>query len=240
MPIRSLTVLWLNQLDTFVNSFPSSKDVFKPPVFPGTDKAKKWYESFEDWVSKSIGPSGVPLSYVLRENKVATNPEEFAIFQPNMDKDLARMCRHDTPNSIFWVGDNTMVWNQLRECFHPTKDYTWVNPFEKSKDGHGTYWAAKKHALGPGAVRTISASVDKIIATTHYDSKNKSWTFDMVVTRLNEAFHNSALEQNDTQKVINLLDFITDTSSFPVKLSIIANNQLRASSIIDFSNARNL
>ncbi|MGL5934462.1 MAG: hypothetical protein ACRCZI_02445, partial [Cetobacterium sp.] len=170
------TVGWLSQLDTFVNSFPEPRDVVKPGVFPGNSQAKRWYESFEDWASKSIGPSGVPLSYVLRENTVATNPDEHAIFMPNMDEDLFRMSRHT--NSTFSLGDNTMVWNMLRECFHPTKDYTWVKPFEKSKDGHGAYWAAKKHALGPGAVRTISAGADKIISTTRYDGKNKSWTFD--------------------------------------------------------------
>jgi hypothetical protein len=111
---------------------------------------------------------------------VATNPDEYAIFQPNVDKDLACMCHHDTPDSIFWVGDNIMVWNQLRECFHPTKDYTWVKPFEKSRDGHGAYWAAKKHALGPGAVRTISASADKIIATACYFGAKLGFTLFLI------------------------------------------------------------
>jgi hypothetical protein len=74
---------------------------------------------------------------------------------------------------------------------------------------------------------TISASANKIIATTCYHSKNISWTLDKVVTRHNEKFDKSALERNDTQKVITFLDCITDTLLFPMKLSIRANNQLR-------------
>jgi hypothetical protein len=50
------TVSWLNQLDTFVNFFPSSRDVIKPPIFPGTDKAKRWYESFEDCFLSPLDP----------------------------------------------------------------------------------------------------------------------------------------------------------------------------------------
>jgi hypothetical protein len=115
----------------------------------------------------------------------------------------------------------------LRECFHPTKDYTWIKPFEKAKDGHGGYLAGKKHALGPGVCRTINAGAEKILANTRYDGRNKSWTFDKVVTRLNEAFDNSALERDDTQKVIKLLDCITDQLLLPVKLSIRANDALR-------------
>jgi hypothetical protein len=217
----------LQQLDAYVATFPSPRDIVKPAQFPGFDKAKRWYESFEEWAAQSIGPSGVPLSYVLRESREQVNPEELDIFCESMDDDLFRMSRQNTPGSMFWLADNTMVWNQLRECFHPTKDYTWIKPFEKTKDGHGGFLAGKKHALGPGVTRTINASAEKILANTRYDGRNKSWTFDKVVTRLNEAFDDSALEWDDTQKVIKLLDCITDQLLLPVKLSIRANDTLR-------------
>ena len=217
----------LQQLDAYVSTFPSPRDVVKPVQFPGFDKAKRWYESFEEWAAQSIGPSGVPLSYVLRESREQVNPDALEIFCESMDDDLMRMSRQNTPGSMFWLADNTMVWNQLRECFHPTKDYTWIKPFEKTKDGHGGYLAGKKHALGPGVNRTINANAEKILANTRYDGRNKSWTFDKVVTRLNEAFDDSALEWDDTQKVIKLLDCITDQLLLPVKLSIRANDALR-------------
>ncbi|MGL5936684.1 MAG: hypothetical protein ACRCZI_13805 [Cetobacterium sp.] len=217
----------LQQLDAYVLTFPAPRDVVKPVQFPGFDKARRWYESFEEWAAQSIGPSGVPLSYVLRESREQVNPGDLGIFCESMDDDLFRMSRQNTPGSMFWLADNTMVWNQLRECFHPTKDYTWIKPFEKSKDGHGGYLAGKKHALGPGVTRTMHASAEKVLASTRYDGRNKSWTFDKVVTRLNEAFDNSALEWDDTQKVIKLLDCITDNLLLPVKLSIRANDALR-------------
>jgi hypothetical protein len=132
----------LDELDNYISAFPESKDVAKPPQFPGHEKARKWYESFEEWAAKTIGPSGVPLSYVLRESH--TQGEDEGLFEPTMDEDLYNRGRHNTPStSVFWKADNTMVWNQLRECFHPTKDYTWLKPYEKSKDGHAGFWAGK-------------------------------------------------------------------------------------------------
>ena len=81
--------------------------------------------------------------------------------------------------------------------------------------------------MGTGVTRTTNASAEKILANTRYDGRNKSWTFDKVVTRLNEAFDDSALEWDDTQKVIKLLYCITDQLLLPVKLSIRANEALR-------------
>jgi hypothetical protein len=77
---------WLDELDNYISSFPEPKDIAKPPQFPGHDKARKWYESFEEWAAKTIGPSGVPLSYVLRESH--TQEEDQGLFEPSMDEDL--------------------------------------------------------------------------------------------------------------------------------------------------------
>jgi hypothetical protein len=63
------TASWLQQLDTYVATFPAPRDIVKPPQFPGFNRAKRWYGSFEEWAAQSIGPSGVPLSYVLRESR---------------------------------------------------------------------------------------------------------------------------------------------------------------------------
>jgi hypothetical protein len=51
----------LANLDVYIKSFALPKDVEKPPQFPGTDKARKWFEQFDKWASSYMGPSGVPL-----------------------------------------------------------------------------------------------------------------------------------------------------------------------------------
>jgi hypothetical protein len=60
----------LANLDSYRNSFPLAKDVESPPQFPGQEKARKWFEQFDTWAGKTIGPSGVPLFYVLRKEAV--------------------------------------------------------------------------------------------------------------------------------------------------------------------------
>jgi hypothetical protein len=133
----------LQQLDAYVSTFPSPRDVVKPVQFPGFDKAKRWYESFEEWAAQSIGPSGVPLSYVLRESREQVNPEELDIFCESMDDYLFRMSHQNTPGSMFWLADNTMVWNQLRECFHPTKITPGSNPSRKRRMDMVVFWLVR-------------------------------------------------------------------------------------------------
>ena len=176
----------LADLDSWINGFDDPKDVEKPPIFSGQQKAKKWFEAFDEWASRTIGPSGLPLGYVLREQHQIPNVDP-GWFLPAMDEDLFNRGKHPMigNRAAFWKADNTVVWNMLKYCWHPTKDFTWIKPHEKTKDGNAGYWAAKHVMLGPGVTRALMANADKIIQTTKYDGRDqKGYSFDKMVTRL--------------------------------------------------------
>ena len=72
----------LADLNSWLKSFPDAKEVEKPPQFPGQQKAKKWFETVDEWAARTKGPSGFPLAYVLREQHAIPDEDE-GWFEPN-------------------------------------------------------------------------------------------------------------------------------------------------------------
>ena len=121
----------LHNLDSYLKSFAEPKDVEKPPQFPGTTNARKWFEQFDAWAAKYLGPSGVPLLYVLRMEPII-NVDDPGWFQPSLREDLALRGPHPKTgaDNMFWREDNSTVWDMLLHCLHPTKDYAYLKFYE--------------------------------------------------------------------------------------------------------------
>jgi hypothetical protein len=184
--VPSLAVL--ASLDFYVKSFPLPKDVEKPPQFPGTDKARKWFEQFDQRASRYLGSSGVPLLYVIRkESKI--EEEDKGWYQLSLNEDLALRGPHGN-ESMFWHEDNLAIWNMLMHCLHPTSSWTHIKPFQKKSDGHGAYTALKANMFGPEVTKTLRANAVKVISTIKYNGQSKGLSFDKMSTTLTQAFLN--------------------------------------------------
>jgi hypothetical protein len=199
----------LANLDSYKKSFPLAKDVEKPPQFPGQDKARKWFEQFDTWASKSLGPSGVPLLYVLRNEE---EDLDYDWYEPSLKEDLALRGPHGDDNNMFWREDNTVVWNMLVFCLHPTKEYAYAQPFERSMDGNAAYNALKERMLGPSITKALEAKADHTIRTLQYNGQSKGLSFDRFVTNFTQAFLDCGIEYPEDKKVSLLLRAITDPS----------------------------
>jgi hypothetical protein len=97
----------LANLDSYQNSFSFVHDVESPPQFPGQEKARKWFKQFDTWAGKTIGPSGVPLLYVLRKEAVVVDMDP-GWYQPSLKMDLALRGPRGALN-MCWREDNTVV-----------------------------------------------------------------------------------------------------------------------------------
>ena len=226
MDVPTLEVL--ADLDSWISSFDDPKDVEKPPTFPGQEKAKKWFESFDEFADRTKGPSGVPLGYVLREQHHIP-ADDTGWFLPGMDEDLFNRGRHPVAGvrAALWMADNTVLWNMLKHTVHPTNHFTWLKAFEKTKNGNAAYWALKHVMLGPGVTRALRARADAIIQTTKYDGKAKGYSFDKMVTRLTQAFIDSDIDWDEERKVQKLLQAIDDSTLLAAKHAIMASPTLR-------------
>ena len=199
----------------------------KPPQFPGTDKARKWFEQFDQWASRYLGPSGVPLLYVIRKESDIEEDDE-GWYQPSLNEDLALRGPHGN-ESMFWREDNLAVWNMLMHCLHPTTSWTHIKPFQKKADGHGAYTALKANMLGPEVTKTLRANAAKVISTIKYNGQSKGLSFNKMSTTLTQAFLDCGVEYPEDQKVALLLDTINDPSLQALKLAIDADERLSGS-----------
>jgi hypothetical protein len=213
----------LSNLNSFIKSFPEPKDVEKPPQFPGLANARKWFEQFDSWAAKYLGPSGVPLSYVIRASHGIALVDP-GWYEPSLREDIAFRGPHGAAN-IFWREDNTAVWDMLAHCLHPVKEYVHIKQYEKKADGHAAYHAFKKIMLGPAITKSLEATADKLIRTTKY-SGAKGFTFDRMVTMMTQGFIDCGTEYSEDKKVGMLLDAITDSSLEATKLAVLASEKL--------------
>jgi hypothetical protein len=200
----------LSNLDSYLKSFPLAKDVEKPPQFPGQDKARKWFEQFDTWAAKTLGPSGVPLLYVLRKESEIQD-EDPGWYEPNLKMDVALRGPHGDDN-IFWREDNTAVWDMLVHCLHPTKEYAYAQPFERAMNGNGAYTALKERMLGATITKALEAKADHLIRTLQFNGQTKGLSFDKFITTFTQAFLDCGMEYPEDKKVSLLLRAITDTS----------------------------
>jgi hypothetical protein len=191
------------------------KDVPQPGQFPGTgDKTKKWFEAFDDWAGLTLGSGGIPLLYVLRKDHAIADVDFAWHVMDNPDADFAARGRHPCTGvrAIHWRSDNSLVWTLLKTLVHPTKDYTWLEPFEATKNGHAAYWALKFMSLGPGLTKALESSADKIIQTIRFDGKYKNHTYSAFAARLQQAFTDTnRTDWTQPRRVKVLLQAITDS-----------------------------
>ena len=114
----------LHDLDQWMSSFQVPEKVKEVPQFPGSHKARQWFEQFDEYLGHYIGPSGLPLQYVVRKEHDITEPDE-GWYLPSYDEEIYSRGRHGGAGwqATYWMADNTVVWIAFRTCWHPTKEY---------------------------------------------------------------------------------------------------------------------
>jgi hypothetical protein len=162
----------------------------------------------------TLGSSGIPVLYVLRKDHAIQVQDNDWEAMDNPDLDFAVHGRHPSlgVRATYWRSDNSIVWTLIKTLVHPTKDSTWIEPFESRKDGHGAYWALKFATLGPGLTKALETNADKIISTIRFDGKNKNQTYSVFTAKLQQAFTDSnRADWTQERRVKVLLNAITDS-----------------------------
>jgi hypothetical protein len=152
----------------------------------------------------------VSLLYVLRKDDVVVDMDP-GWYQPSLKMDLALRGPHGALN-MFWREDNTVVWDMLVHCLHPTREYACAQPFERHMDGNAAYSALKERMLGATITKALEAKTDHVIRTLQYNGQNKSLTFNKFIATFTQAFLNCGIEYPEDKKMSLLLRAITNSS----------------------------
>jgi hypothetical protein len=193
----------LVNFDSYLKSFPLAKDVEKPPQFTGQDKTQNWFEQLYTWAAKySLGPSGVPLLYILRREE-ADIDDDPGWYEPSLKEDIALRGPHSNDN-VFWHEDNTVVWNMLVFPLHPTKEYEYAQPFERAMDGNAAYNALKECMLGPPLPKHWKPKLT--IPSRPYNIKGRLRAYPLIGSSPTSLKFSSTVELN-TQRIRSSLFF---------------------------------
>ena len=152
-----------------------------------------------------IGPSGVPLSYVIRDS-ADIPPHDLGFAFPDLDQDIADRGRHD---GIFWPADNKSVWSDLRLICHGTDLWNTIRRFEKSKNGRGAFVAMQLTLEGDDIRQLMARKAETVVNYAVFDGRSKNWTLDKHVDRFREAQQdleasgNPMTEESMVRKLLN-------------------------------------
>jgi hypothetical protein len=169
------------------------RDTASPP----TIDPKNWpktMDALQDYFSSVLGETKAPLAYVIRD--VAAVPPEANDPAANYDTPenemIARMPHQDTAvppqNLPTYIHDRSKVWQAISEVTKDDKCWTYVKPFQRSRDGRGAFQALHTHYLGANHVNNMASIAESKLAQAKYYGEKRRYNFESYISTLNEQF----------------------------------------------------
>jgi hypothetical protein len=165
-----------------------------PPTAPTIDP-KNWpktMDALQDYFSCVLGETKAPLAYVIRD--VAEVPDEANDPPANYDTPenemIARM-PHQDPQGVdlpTYIHDRSKVWQTMSVICRDDKCWTYVKPFQRSRDGRGAFQALHTHYLGANHVNNMANVAESKLALAKYYGEKRRYNFESYISTLNEQF----------------------------------------------------
>jgi len=208
-------------------------DLIKPPDdFKANTKWREFRESFLTFMKHTKGHADFPLSYVLREQDIADNEEVFETQEALEEATIPLQ-------GNAYDKDNNAVFDSLKSRLLNGPAWTWIQDFDRRRDGRGAWKALQSHFEGVGGqIRLKTAAYASIKRAEYKGAKN--FDFDLykrIHTQAHADLKRYGEPVPETKKVKDFLDGITETSLQPVKYTIagfphLMNNFTEASNYI--------
>ena len=140
----------------------------------------------------SLGETKIPLAYTAHCTHTAplaaTNPAEN--YKTPQDEMIARAPHLYHPsgaaagvmeNHPTFVIDNRLVWKIMADTCQDHPLWTWIKPFQRSKDGYSAYWALWDHYIGPNNVNIMANMAEHRLQKLSYTGERQHWNFKQLV-----------------------------------------------------------
>ncbi len=144
----------MSSLDIQWNALKQRKDEDDPEV-PKITKALpviKWTEAFKDFLNRVIGARMIPLSYIIRAE------QQVPVMAPMLEQNQPHSIQHGSVEGeliarashqhVLYREDNSTLYYYLEEATHGTPYAASIKPFQRSKDGQGTWLARTNQYAG--------------------------------------------------------------------------------------------
>jgi hypothetical protein len=204
---------------------PSTDLIKSPDTFKEKTKWRDFSEAFTTFMQCTKGQCDFPLSYILRENEDDTDiiPDDFDTIT-TYEESIVPF------SGIHFEMDNNAVFDSLKSHLLGGPHWTWIQDYEKKRDGRAAWKALVAHFEGTNnQIRLKAAAYAAIKRAEYKGAKN----FDFELYRcIHMQAHSDLLRYGEpvpeTKKVKHFLDGITEASLQPVKYTIAGFPNLMA------------
>ena len=149
--------------------------------FKDERKWPEWEPSFVNYTSTILGVTGVPLSYVLRENEETDYDGTFESFN---ERTIA--CSLLTGPSF--QADSRKVHQLLKSFLQTETAEQWIKPIAKKQSGCLDMKALRDHYSGEGNTSRRIAVAERIRDTLHYKNE-RAMQFSAFLDKLQKMFN---------------------------------------------------
>ena len=198
--------------------------VVAPEKFKKDTKWREFRDSFITYLQGKKGRDGMPLAYVIRDHD-EPRPE---VAYPD---EHARTIGILPLTGPAFVLDNGVVFDCLKSYILAGPAWTWIQQFDRSRNGRAAWKALIEHYEGPSTQNRIKNAAYASISKARYDGERKNFTFENYF-----AIHQKAhldLETfgepvPETRKTRDFLNGIHDPKAAAAKATALAMPNLLA------------
>jgi hypothetical protein len=202
----------------------TSQELIKAPEkFKDKNKWRDFSEAFFTFMQNSKGQCDFPLSYILREHDDPDDidPRDYATIEAYEEAIVPFSGAH-------YDVDNCMVFDSLKSYVLGGPHWTWIQDFERTRDGRSAWLTLKEHFNGPGSKIRLKAAAYAAIKRAEYKGA-KNFDYELY-RRIHTQAHSDLARYGEpvpeTKKVKDFLDGITDSTLQPVKYTIAGFSHL--------------
>lgn len=166
-------------------SLKNTSDTSAKAADPGELKSEKqwkeWEEKFTNFLGCLIGVTGIPLSYVIREND---NPDYDGDHPNFVSKTIA--CA--PLNGEFYLADRQTVFNLIISFTTGQPSGDWIKDTLRYNDGRRSMKKLRDHFAGEGNASRNKAVADRLKESLHYSSE-RALSFEKFLTSCQKMFN---------------------------------------------------
>ena len=156
-PLTPANMKWTHVMSRFKHLWKAIQDRKKSdepstPVISKSLPIIRWTEAFRDHLHRCIGVRSIPLAYVIRKDEVVvaicpplTPDQPYSEEWGSVEDDLINRASHD--HGLF-RDDNASVYYKLEESTRGTVYADSIKPFQRRKDGRGSFLALASQYAG--------------------------------------------------------------------------------------------
>ena len=144
-------------------------------------KWKEWEEKFINFLRLHLGSSGIPLSYVIRENDA---PDTTTVFTEFINRTVA--CA--PLSGEHFDADKLTVFNFIVSFTTGQPSGDWVKDSARHSNGRRSMKALRDHFLGEGNATRSLASAEQLRSSLHYKNE-RSMAFETFLTQCQRMFN---------------------------------------------------